>query len=74
MPSGIHSQETLRELSAIASHPPLDNVLFGRVRRHALLFPTQFWLLVGGTYLYLVGYEIGYPFETIYLHSRSASR
>jgi MFS family permease len=40
------------------------------VRRHALLFPAQFWLLVGGTYLYLVGYEIGYPFETIYLHSR----
>jgi hypothetical protein len=30
------------------------------VRRHALLFPAQFWLLVGGTYLYLVGYEIGY--------------
>ena len=40
------------------------------MRRHALLFPAQFWLLVGGTYLYLIGYEIGYPFETIYLHSR----
>ena len=39
------------------------------MRRHALLFPGQFWLLVGGTYLYLVGYEIGYPFETVYLHT-----
>ena len=40
------------------------------MRRHALLFPGQFWLLVGGTFLYLVGYEIGYPFETVYLHTR----
>ena len=39
------------------------------MRRHALLFPGQFWLLVAGTYLYLVGYEIGYPFETVYLHT-----
>ena len=40
------------------------------MRRHALLFPAQFWLLVGGTFVYLVGYEIGYPFETVYLHTR----
>ena len=40
------------------------------MRRHALLFPAQFWLLIGGTFLYLVGYEIGYPFETVYLHGR----
>jgi len=41
----------------------------GQVRRRVLLFPSQFWLLVGGTFLYLLGYEIGYPFETVYLHS-----
>ena len=39
------------------------------MRRHALLFPSQFWLLVCGTLIYLAGYEIGYPFETVYLHS-----
>jgi MFS family permease len=32
-------------------------------------FPQQFWVLVGGTFLFLVGYEIGYPFESVYLHS-----
>lgn len=40
------------------------------MRRHVALFPGQFWLLVGGTFLYLLGYEIGYPFETVYLHNR----
>lgn len=33
-------------------------------------FPRQFWLLVVGTLLYVVGYDISFPFETIYLHSR----
>ena len=32
-------------------------------------FPRQFWLLIGGTFLYLVGYDLGYPFETVYLHN-----
>jgi MFS family permease len=42
----------------------------GKLRREVQLFPRQFWLLIGGTFLYLVGYELGYPFETVYLHSR----
>lgn len=42
----------------------------GRLRREARLFPQQFWLLVGGTFLYLVGYDLCYPFETVYLHGR----
>jgi MFS family permease len=33
-------------------------------------FPKQFWMLVGGTFLFLVGFEIGYPFESVDLHSR----
>jgi MFS family permease len=44
--------------------------VIGRLRREAQLFPQQFWLLIGGTFLYLVGYELGYPFETVYLHGR----
>jgi MFS family permease len=59
-----------RRVVGIASSPHLETALIGRLRRHALLFPRQFWLLVGGTFLYLVGYEIGYPFETVYLHTR----
>jgi MFS family permease len=47
-----------------------ENTMTGRLRREVLLFPRQFWLLVGGTFLYLLGYEIGYPFETVYLHAR----
>ncbi len=31
-------------------------------------FPRPFWLLIAGTFIYLVGYDIGYPYETIYLH------
>ena len=33
-------------------------------------FPRQFWLLVGDTFLCLVGYDLGHPFETVYLHNR----
>ena len=47
-----------------------ENIMIGRLRREVLLFPRQFWLLVGGTFLYLLGYELGYPFETVYLHAR----
>ena len=32
-------------------------------------FPRQFWLLVGGTFVYFVGYQLCYPFETVYLHN-----
>ncbi len=31
-------------------------------------FPRPFWLLIAGTFIYLVGYDVGYPYETIYLH------
>lgn len=47
-----------------------ENTMIGRLRREVLLFPRQFWLLVVGTFLYLLGYELGYPFETVYLHAR----
>ena len=58
-----------RRVVTIASSPHVATAVVGKVRRRALLFPAQFWLLVGGTFLYLAGYEIGYPFETVYLHS-----
>ena len=38
-------------------------------RRHARAFPTQFWLLIGGTFVYFVGYDLCYPFESVYLHT-----
>src|SRR5271157_272165 len=30
--------------------------------------PRRFWLLIAGTFIYLVGYDLGYPYVTIYLH------
>ena len=27
-------------------------------------FPRPFWLLIAGTFIYLVGYDTGYPYET----------
>ena len=33
-------------------------------------FPKQFWVLAGGTLLFLVGYELGYPFESVCLRNR----
>jgi MFS family permease len=41
-----------------------------RLRAHAAAFPRSYWLLMGGTFAYLVGYECGYPFESIYLNER----
>ncbi len=29
--------------------------------------PRQFWMLAAGTFLYLIGVEMCYPFETIYM-------
>jgi len=40
-----------------------------QLRSRTGLFPRAFWLLVAGTFVYLVGYECAYPFETIYLHN-----
>ncbi len=59
----------IRGVATIATSPPLENALIGRVRCRARLFPSQFWLLVAGTFVFLLGYEIGYPFETVYLHT-----
>ncbi len=38
------------------------------LRSRARVLPHRFWLLAGGTFIYLVGIEIGYPFETIYMN------
>jgi MFS family permease len=31
-------------------------------------FPAQFWLLTGGTLIYVIGVDMCYPFETLYLN------
>ncbi len=31
-------------------------------------FPRQFWLLAGGSFVYLIGIETGYPFVTIFMN------
>ena len=41
-----------------------------RLRAHAAAFPRSYWLLMGGTVPYLIGYECGYPFESIYLNEQ----
>jgi MFS family permease len=33
-------------------------------------YPRQFWLLTAATFIYLIGVEMCYPFESIYLHGR----
>jgi MFS family permease len=35
-----------------------------------LELPRQFWLLTGGAFVFLVGYNMCYPFQTIYLNQR----
>ena len=32
--------------------------------------PRQFWLLAAGTFVYLIGVEMSYPYETLYLNGR----
>ena len=51
-----------------------DGDVSGHLRRRSLVFPSQFWLLIGGTFLYLSGYDLCYPFETHYLHNRLGVR
>jgi MFS family permease len=38
-----------------------------RVAAELRTLPRQFWLLAAGTFVYLIGVEMCYPFETIYL-------
>jgi MFS family permease len=40
------------------------------LRSHTRTFPAQLWLLVAGTFVYFIGYDLCYPFETVYLHGR----
>ncbi len=42
----------------------------GRLRAHAAGFPRPFWLLTAGWFIYVLGYECGYPFESIYLNEK----
>ncbi len=44
--------------------------LTGRLRDEARTFPRQFWLLTLGIFIYLIGVESAYPFETLYLNGR----
>ncbi len=39
-----------------------------RVRRELHGLPRQFWLLAGGTFVFLVGIDMCFPFETLYLN------
>ena len=39
-----------------------------RARRSLGEFPRQFWLLMAGILVYVVGVDMCYPFETLYLH------
>ena len=42
----------------------------GRLKAHAAGFPRPFWLLTAGWFVYVLGYECGYPFESIFLNER----
>lgn len=44
--------------------------LVGRFRAHASGFPRPFWLLTAAWFIYVLGYECGYPFESIYLNEK----
>jgi MFS family permease len=42
----------------------------GRIRAVAAAFPRPFWLLTAGWFVYVLGYECGFPFESIYLNEK----
>jgi MFS family permease len=42
--------------------------LSARLVDGAAEFPAQFWLLMGGTLVYVIGVDMCYPFETLYLN------
>ena len=42
--------------------------LITRISGELRTLPRQFWLLAAGTLVYLIGVEMAYPFETIYLN------
>lgn len=41
-----------------------------RLRSRGRALPHEFWLLVVGTFIYLLGIEMCYPYETIYMNGR----
>ena len=44
--------------------------LRSRLSGESSSLPRQFWLLVAGTFVYAVGVEMCYPFQTLYLNQR----
>jgi len=44
--------------------------IVNRISRFLGSLPRQFWLLAAGTLVYLIGVEMAYPFESIYLNGR----
>ena len=38
------------------------------VLREFRAYPRQFWILVGGIFIYVGGAALGFPYESIYLH------
>jgi MFS family permease len=50
-----------------------SQVLSGPIKRVAAdlkTLPRQFWVLAGGIFVYLIGVEMTYPYETLYLNGR----
>ena len=50
-----------------------SRVLPGPIKRVAAdlkTLPRQFWVLAGGIIVYLIGVEMSYPYETLYLNGR----
>jgi MFS family permease len=43
---------------------------FQRVIADLKTLPRQFWLLAAGTFVYLIGVEMSYPYETLYINSK----
>jgi MFS family permease len=41
-----------------------------RLRSRSRVLPRQFWLLVAGNFVFLLGIEMCFPFETIYMNGR----
>ena len=60
-------------------HPPTGEgrpvlAAVQRVIADLKTLPRQFWVLAGGIVVFLIGVEMTYPYETLYLNGRLASR
>ncbi len=47
---------------------PMSRSLASRARRSLSEFPPQFWLLTAGLLVYVIGVDMCFPFETLFLH------